>query len=91
MHKIIIKIKNKEVLPKLFSMLNTFNKDEVQIESDIKLDKSMIIKKKKKVLTDDIEKNWKKIAYEASGDLYQDDDEILVEAYLEYKNDKNTF
>jgi len=91
MHKIIIKIKNKEVLPKLFSMLNTFSEDEIQVESDIKLNKNGIIKKKKKVLTEDIEKNWRKIAYEASGNLYQDDDEILVEAYLEYKNDKNTF
>lgn len=84
---ITIKIKKKEVLPRLFDMLNTFSKDEIQVEdNNIQNIKSKNVKKHK--FTDEyIKKNWRKIAYTASGNIDKDDDELLPEAYWEYKND----
>ena len=46
-----------------------------------------VILKKEQYSDEYIKKNWRKIAYTASGNIDKDDDELLPEAYCGYKND----
>lgn len=87
MQTIIITVKNKKTLTKLQNLLKQFQENEISIQSNSIKPQN----KKKKYSNSYIQKNWKKIAYAASGNLSMNDKEVLPEAYIEYLNDKSSF
>ncbi|MCX8124969.1 MAG: hypothetical protein N3F66_12525 [Spirochaetes bacterium] len=91
MHTITITIKNKKLLPKLYSLLKQFGKNEVVVTVTNDEEDKPKKKKEKKYTEDFIKKNWRKFAYAASGDITKSDDEVLADAYMEYLRDTSAF
>jgi hypothetical protein len=83
---ITIRIKNKEVLPRLYKVLRQFSENEIEIEEPL-------VKKGKKYTDKYIEKNWKKLIYTSVGNFDCDDDEYLRMHYGEklLKDYEDTF
>jgi len=83
---ITLDIQNEKVAKNVLWVLEHFKKDGVVITK--KSEQKVI---EGKVLSDDyVEKNWRELAYKASGDPRQDDDEILNEKYGKYLYEKHS-
>ncbi len=85
--QLTLNIENETIAQKILWLLEHFENEGLQIEnqSDIK----------NKIQTPEyseeyIEKHWRELAYNASGNPDQDDDKILIDSYGKYLNDKHT-
>lgn len=86
--QISIDIKNDSVAQKVLWFLKHLKDDGVTIlqPSDVKSQS----KPENKQFTDEyVEKNWQELAYNASGNIEQDDDDVLKEEYGKYLNEKH--
>lgn len=93
MQTITITVKNKKVLPKLYSILKQFNEKEIVVTIEPEITKKQKRKNEKKYSNEYIKKHWRKFIYTSVGDLSIDDDEFLREYYGEklLKDYENTF
>lgn len=61
------------------------NKDEIEVTIEIELENQ-------KTFTDEyIEENWKILLLNATRKPFKDDNEVLINAYTEYKHEKSSF
>ena len=81
---ITLDIQNEKIAEHVLWVLEHFKKDGVVITK-----KSGQKVSGRKALSDDyVEENWKELAYKASGNPHQDDDEVLNEKYGKYLYEK---
>lgn len=91
MHTITITVKNKKVLPKIYSLLKQFQENDIIVTIVQDTQKKQKRKKEQKYSDEYIKKHWRKFVYKSAGDLSKSDDEILPDAYMEYLHDKSSF
>jgi len=85
---ISIKIDNDSVAKKVLWFLKHLKGDGVTILQDSDVKSQFQIQPTQ--YTDEyVERNWKELAYNASGNPKQDDDEVLKEEYGKYLNEKH--
>ena len=80
--RITLDIQNEKIAKNVLWVLEHFKKDGVVITK--RSGKKVAARK---TLSDDyVEENWKELAYKASGNPHQDDDEVLNGKYLYEKH-----
>ncbi|MFK5986352.1 MAG: hypothetical protein QM479_13145 [Pseudomonadota bacterium] len=82
--QLTLNIKNEALAQKILWLLEHFKKDGLEVIEN----KSNI---EKTVYSDEyVKENWRELAYNASGDPEQDDDDVLREKYGKYLNEKHS-
>jgi hypothetical protein len=82
--QLTLNIKNEALAQKILWLLEHFKKDGLEvIENEFNI--------KKTIYSDEyVKENWRELAYNASGDAEQDDDDVLREKYGKHLNEKHS-
>ena len=82
--QISINIEDDSVAKKILWFLEHFKDDGIEVTNNS-------VQENKQVYTDQyVKENWRELAYKASGNPEQEDDEVLRENYGKYLNAKHT-